>query len=369
LAFGWVVLGLLMPGGDASAQAAADEAPHWKQAIERPLRDWDYDGKRILGNIGYDICLWDAVTGKLLHRMAGHRETITKVQFGPDGGQALSSSWSGPGDGWIMLSKDTRTILWDLANGVRTREFPGQVAGEFSPDGKRIVTFCQRPGTGVPDGTPSLKDKHTGETIEIGTVAEFDAAVWETSTGRQIAKAALDKYSGPEKDALHFSRDGLSFAFVESGTLLCHNSGGGTLYGAGDGQMLGRIDSEGVKFGRKGRRFPGGGTLAIFDREEARMIDFRTGKDTRTVMHGIDFSSLWGGAWTHDGSKVVLIPRPQQELRVLDMKSKKMTTVAKTPAQRARNAIVSPDNTRLAIAWEAGARGERKSCRKSVCMT
>ena len=38
----------------------------WKASIERPSLGWDYDGKRILGHIGYDICLWDATTGKLL---------------------------------------------------------------------------------------------------------------------------------------------------------------------------------------------------------------------------------------------------------------------------------------------------------------
>ena len=51
----------------ASAQSA-EERVKWTQSIERLSRDWDCDGERILGHIGYDIGLWDATTGVLLHR-------------------------------------------------------------------------------------------------------------------------------------------------------------------------------------------------------------------------------------------------------------------------------------------------------------
>jgi hypothetical protein len=66
-----------------------NETPQWKQSIERPSRDWDYDGQRILGHLGHDICLWDATTGKLLQRMKEHKERIKAVQLSPNGKQWL----------------------------------------------------------------------------------------------------------------------------------------------------------------------------------------------------------------------------------------------------------------------------------------
>src|SRR6185369_5496689 len=102
-----VILGLPLLAGSVSGQAPSNEPEQWKQSIERPSRSWDYDGTRILGHIGYDICLWDATTGKLLHKMKEHKERIQAVQFSPDGHHAISSSWMDPGP--IMYkSKDTR---------------------------------------------------------------------------------------------------------------------------------------------------------------------------------------------------------------------------------------------------------------------
>lgn len=97
------------PGSPAPVQ--------WRQSIERPTKGWDYDGKRILGHVSYDICLWDATTGKLLQRMKEHNETIKKVQFIPDGEHALSSSWISDGPMTNQKSADTRTILWNLSTG------------------------------------------------------------------------------------------------------------------------------------------------------------------------------------------------------------------------------------------------------------
>jgi len=76
-------------GRSVCGQPISDEPSQWKQRIERPHKGWDYDGERILGHLGYDICLWDATTGKLLHRMKEHQEYIHAVQFSPDGHYAL----------------------------------------------------------------------------------------------------------------------------------------------------------------------------------------------------------------------------------------------------------------------------------------
>ncbi len=64
---GFAIAGLLLCISASSRLASGQPWP--LPGIERPSRGWDYDGRRILGHIGHDICLWDAETGKLLHRM------------------------------------------------------------------------------------------------------------------------------------------------------------------------------------------------------------------------------------------------------------------------------------------------------------
>src|SRR5262245_2260427 len=159
----------------AAGQKKPNKPEQFTQSVERPNRTWDYDGKRILGHVGETICSWDATTGKLLRKMEAHKERLFVVRFSPDGRHALSSSWMGPGPMVEYKSKDTRTILWDLETGGIKASFRDQVAGEFSPDGQRIVTFSARPGD----------------------LVSFDAVVWDAFPGRAIAKVELAKHSGP----------------------------------------------------------------------------------------------------------------------------------------------------------------------------
>jgi WD40 repeat protein len=323
----------------------------WKQSIERPTRGWDYDGKRILGHVGYDICLWDGATGKLLHRMKGHKERIQAVQFSPDGNHALSSSWMPPGPMLPMLkSKDTSTILWNLATGRERHNFKGEVAGEFSPDGTRIVTFSQRPGK--LDTTYEFTNPETGEVRQqkaTVSVIRFDnAVVWDTNTGHQLVKAKLDEYSGPRGDTLHFSPDGRRFVHVVNGAFLLYNSSGGVVFNTSDGREIGRVTRDAVKFGG-GHRYTSNGALASFEPRKARLIDLKSGRVIQSIQH--DLKGIWGTAWTHDGSRFAAIPYGGGEITMGDIESGKITTGAKTHPVTAGRAIISPDNSRLAIAW------------------
>ncbi len=114
-----IVMCIGASGQPALGQPMPPVATQWKQSIERLYTDWDYDGKRILGHVDEDICLWDAATGQLLHRLKGHKEQIKKVQFSLDGRHALSSSWIAPGP----MTDSNRKILgqscgiWQLARG------------------------------------------------------------------------------------------------------------------------------------------------------------------------------------------------------------------------------------------------------------
>lgn len=320
------LLGLLLAGSDRPACAQAPvpkKRPQvWLQSVERPSRGWDYDGRRILGHVGFKVCLWDATTGKLLHEWDTHREHIAAVRFSPDGAHALTSSWVSPTPMVDNKSRDTRTIIWSLAGGKEVAVLEDQVAGEFSPDGKRVVTFSARPGK----------------------LSSFDATVWDATTGREIVKVTLDEYAGPKWDALHFSPDGRTFALVKNGAFCPYNDSEVVLYDTKDGREAGRS-------GRKdgGHRFTSVGALASFGRNTTRLTDAASGKELASVKH--DLKHGWGAVWTHDGKRVAAVPQGDSEIQILDMASGKITVGDKCSSYPRRSAIVSPDNTWLAVEW------------------
>ena len=341
---GFAIVGLILFIG-TSSQTVSGEPVQWKRSIERPRLGWDYDGKRILGHVGYDICLWDATTGKLLHTMKGHKERIFAVQFSRDGKHALSSSWVGPG-GIDSKSRDTRTILWNLATGRHRDIFKGQVAGEFSPDGRRIVTFSQRP-VKLDEVWGEIMLPSTGEVWQRGTHASFDAVVWDPFTGRQLVKAKLDGKTSPYRGvrSLHFSSDGRSLVRLRSGIAV--------LYNTSDGREIGRFDARMAM--PSSRHFTSNGALAYFDPEKIRLTDIKSGRTIQSVQHGLKGNFRF--AWTHDGSRVAAVPSREGEIKIFDIESGKTTTGAKS-GPCPQSAITSPDNGRLAIEW-GGVHSER----------
>jgi WD40 repeat protein len=221
----------------------------------------------------------------------------------------------------MLKSKDTRTILWDLATGRDRMSLEGQVAGDFSPDGKRIVTFSKR----------------------AGESSRFDAAVWDTFTGRQLVKAKLDEYSNPHGDTLHFSPDGRRFVHVDNGAFLLYNPSGGILYNASDGREIGRAAA---RYGA--HRYTSTGALASFDSERATLTDLESGRVVQSIPH--DLGTV-DAVWTHDGGRVATVGWGEDVIKFWDLKSGKVTAQARGGPQRKRTAIISPDNSRLAVEW------------------
>lgn len=312
-----------------AGQEKTNQSEQFTQSVERPNRTWDYDGQRILGHVGEKILLWDATTGKLLRKLRGHKERIFAVRFSPDGDHALSSSWMGPGPMVEYKSKDTRTILWNLETGSDKATFPDQVAGEFSPDGQRIVTFSARPGD----------------------LVSFDAVVWDAFQGRALAKVELAKYSDPTWDTLHFSPDGRRFAHVGNGAFLLYNSGTAVLFDAGDGRGIGK----GAAPGGDGHRYTSTGALASFGKEKATLTDIESGRVVQSVPH--DLGQAQYSIWNHDGSKVAWL-RGGKDIKICDIDSGKIITGAECGPYPLRAAIVSPDNRRLAVEWGGSDRVE-----------
>jgi hypothetical protein len=218
-------------------------------------------------------------------------------------------------------SKDTRILLWDLTTGERKGAFKDQVAGEFSFDGKRLVTFCVRPGQ---------EDW-------------FNAAVWDVFEGRQIAYARLDESSGPREDALHFSPDETGFAHVKGGVYpYSLNSSVGILYDSIDGSEIGR-----TVWHYGGHRYTSDGMLTSFDPRRVVVSDVKTGRIVRSVPH--DSNGFGAASWTHDGKRVALLPTGGGKIRIWDWESRTATLGSTIHPGFNVTDIVSPDNERLAI--------------------
>jgi WD40 repeat protein len=95
------------------------------------------------------ICLWDATTGKELHRFKGHRGSFRSVIFSPDGKTLASGSWN-------------QTLrLWNVSTGQEFRELgdrDGSIPAAFSPDGKVLASLS-------PAGSVALWDMATGKRL------------------------------------------------------------------------------------------------------------------------------------------------------------------------------------------------------------
>ena len=305
-------------GQSPTDQPTSIQMPQWKQSIERPNRAWDYNGQQILGRLGHDVCLWDIKTGELLQQMKEHQEQIWSVQFGSAGQHALSSSWASPGPIGYQ-SKDTRTILWNLTKGQELHSLKGQVAGEFSPDGKRLVTFSQRPGK----------------------LSRFDAAVWEVDTGRLLVNVKLDdENEDPYWGSLHFSLDGRR---------VVRNTTSATfIYSAGDGHEIARINT---KMSHRSR-YTSHGKFVSFDSKKFELFDTaKTDQVIKSTEHGLGPVGGHNAVWTHDGSKVVAVPTREEVIEIWDVKSGEKTIGAKVGPYPKQVAIISPDNDRLAVEW------------------
>jgi len=296
----------------ANAAAIADPMPNWT----RPINNWDYDDKRILGYVKNDVCLWDAKTGKLLQKMVGHGERIYAVRLSPNGKQAVSSSWLPPNE-LSIRSKETATRLWDLATGKELRRFDGQIAGTFSRDGKRLLLFS----------------------IKAPQATGFDAAIWDAKTGKRLATAKLEPYATPQYDGdLRFSPDEKQFSYSDQGHIQVFDS------------------RDGIKLTEKGREpialrvYPIPPDRAvIWSLHDVHVYDLKNQKILRSFPAKTE--DWLFNASTIDGK--IMIGAGEGPLTVLDLETGKEMRIADS-GPYPRHFVMGPDDKRFLVQWGQG---------------
>lgn len=193
--------------------------------------------------------VWDAGTGALRSRLAGHHGQVLAAAFSPAGGFLATAA-----------ARDVAR-LWNVENGTLVRTVtPGpawHVA--FSPDGQLLATAGG--GTSAPAG------------VAAPAITEIAAWLWHTATGG-LAGCTAGSFPG-HAEAVAFSADGELIATAGPG-------GAARLWTATGAAVRGLpVNCHAVAFSPDGRLLATAGADGV-----ARLWEVATGLPVRTVTAG-----------------------------------------------------------------------------------
>ncbi len=300
--------------------------------------------------------IWEATTGRLLLTLPGHTLNVRTVAFSPDGKRVVTG--------------DPTPRVWDVSTGAQVLVLSGHRAIVFSvaysPDGTRIVT-----AGGGDDRTARVWDALTGR--ELVTFANHrgqvrsaafspngqyiastsnagDVRIWEAATGKE--RLNLAGHPGLVL-AVAFSPDGKRV--VTGG-----EDGIGRVWNVGPDRELLTIAIErggvnAIEFDRDGARIAG----ALAD-GSARVWDARTGREvvrlnghrdqTYRIAWSPDAERLVTGS--RDGTAKIWDARSGREL--LTLSGHDRTVVPAEPSDGVIGVAFSPDGKRVATAGTDG---------------
>lgn len=117
--------------------------------------DWSPDGTKLLSaSFDKTVRLWDAKTGAVLHTYTGHSDVVYAVSFGPQ------AEW------YATASKDRTTRIIDTKTGISRLTFSGNndevLAVAVVPDGTQVVTSGMEPQVSWWDAKTASRNKRQG---------------------------------------------------------------------------------------------------------------------------------------------------------------------------------------------------------------
>jgi RNA polymerase sigma factor (sigma-70 family) len=302
------------------------------------------DGKLLATTDAPTCHLWDVATGKELRQLTGHQVVVSRIVFSPDGKRVATASM----DGTVRL--------WDPATGAeRQRLDHGQDAPytvAFSPDGKRLVSAGK-------DGTIRFWDPATGK--ERRRLLGDEKAIWTllfSPDGSRLAAAGmgqtirlLDPATGRQLHVLGEKRGdgGLPIAFAPDGVWLAsgHEDGTIRLWDVARGLEKRRWQASATPV-RAVAFSPDGKTLASGAAwESIRLWDVATGRERQPSQAHLGLVELV--RFAPDGASLVSVSRDRR-LLWWDLATQTPRRRFSWPAEGLSVVALSPDGTTLAAA-------------------